>query len=82
MCASEHCAQAEQSSQVVKADNMQLPRFESTEEQTEKWALIFYFRLRWIYTRMTKVRRRCNGLYSGSSQTLGTVNTKLENPEL
>jgi len=43
MCASEHCAQREESLQVVMADNMQLPRFASTEEQTEKWALIFTF---------------------------------------
>jgi len=42
----------------------------------------FYFRLRWIYARMTKVRRRCNGVCSGSSQILGTVNTKLDIPEL
>lgn len=43
MCASEHCAQREESLQVVKADNMQLPMFASTEEQTKKWALIFTF---------------------------------------
>jgi hypothetical protein len=43
MCASEHCAQREESLQVVKADSMQLPRFAPTEEQTEKWALIFTF---------------------------------------
>jgi len=43
MCASEHCAQREGSLQLVKADNMQLPVSVSTEEQTEKWALIFTF---------------------------------------
>jgi hypothetical protein len=43
MRTSEHCAQIEESSQVVKTDNMQLPMFASTEEQIEKWALIFTF---------------------------------------
>jgi hypothetical protein len=43
MCASEHCVQREESLMVVKADNMQLPMLASTEEQTEKCAIIFTF---------------------------------------
>jgi hypothetical protein len=81
MCASEHCAQREESLQVVKADNMQLP---VCIDWRTNWELgtNFHFRLRRIYTRMTKVRRRFNGLRSESSQTLGTVNTNLGIPEL
>ena len=43
MYASEHSVQREETLHVLKADNMQLARFASTEGQTEKWALIFTF---------------------------------------
>jgi hypothetical protein len=43
MCATEHCAQREESLHAVKTDNVQLPVFKSTEGNIEKWALTFTF---------------------------------------